>query len=365
MKKIVLLFQTPPPLHGQAVILDRLVREQWHWCNKIHIRLHYSDKVSEVGKFSFKKISRWLEIVAAVIRERIKGRIDIIAYSPAPPNRLPFYRDLMTLPLLRVWAGKIIFHFHGGGFDKLSQKLFFWEKLLAKKIYWQPDLAIVLSTGHKKEIEWINPREISVIPNAVPDYYKGLAGESGIVTILSIGLVAEDKGILISLKAAKLLKESGIHYRWIFGGSYESQKFKDKVESCMASMSLASNVKFVGEVRGEWKWRLFRQADIVCHPTFYKWEASPVVLLESMMMGKPVVATKWGYIPEIISDGEEGYLIPIKNHRKLADKLTVLIKSKILRGKMGQRGRRRYLDKFTLGKHLESMEEAYRKLADE
>ena len=60
-----------------------------------------------------------------------------------------------------------------------------------------------------------------------------------------------------------------------------------------------------------------------------------------MASGKPVVASNVGGIPEILTDGQEGFLVEYGNSELLADKLTTLLKDKDLREKMGQAGRER------------------------
>ena len=95
--KILILAQTPPPYHGQAVMQKYLVDAKWDWCEKKHIRLTYSSKINEVGKFKLSKIFELVRIVLEVWSERLKGKIDLIYYSPSGPNRIPFYRDVVTL----------------------------------------------------------------------------------------------------------------------------------------------------------------------------------------------------------------------------------------------------------------------------
>jgi glycosyltransferase involved in cell wall biosynthesis len=62
----------------------------------------------------------------------------------------------------------------------------------------------------------------------------------------------------------------------------------------------------------------------------------------------PVVATIEGSIPEIVADGETGYLVPKRDHLALADRLERLITDPARRAEMGDRGRERYLARYTV-----------------
>ena len=135
-------------------------------------KVNYSDKISEVGKFKISKIFSLFKIVFAVLNERRKGKIDLLYYPPAGPNRIPFYRDIVTLLLIRWTAKKIIFHFHAGGVNELLEKLSPIENMLAKMSLQKPDASIVLLDSLIKEISWFKSKCVYVVPNGIPDIPK-------------------------------------------------------------------------------------------------------------------------------------------------------------------------------------------------
>ena len=77
-----------------------------------------------------------------------------------------------------------------------------------------------------------------------------------------------------------------------------------------------------------------------------------------MQFSLPIIATKWRGIKDIIVDGENGLLVDIKNPQQLAAKIILLINKPNIRKTMGLIGRKKYSEKYTLVKHLHSMEEA-------
>ena len=364
--EIIIIAQTPPPFHGQSIMQQRLIDVKWDWCEKKFIRLDYSESISEVGKFAFIKVIKLLRIVLKVWIERLKGKIEILFYPPASPNRIPFYRDAATLLLTRWCAKKTIFHFHAGGFDMLYNKLSGFEKLIAERTYGIPDAAIVLSDGLQDKIKWIKPRRIYIIPNGTRDHYlENLRKieESGEINILSVGLLSESKGILNSLNAAAILKQNGHLFQWTFLGDWQSAQFRKEAEERVLKNELGDLVLFSGSKHGEEKWKYYRIADIFCFPTFYENEATPLVVLEAMMMSLPIVTTRWRAIPDIVDDNVNGMLIPVKDPKSLAEAIEKLIADRELRLTLGRNAREKYIKEFTIEKHLSRVEAVFKETA--
>jgi len=87
-------------------------------------------------------------------------------------------------------------------------------------------------------------------------------------------------------------------------------------------------------------------------------EGLSMAMLEAMAAGKPVVATRVGGNPELVLDGESGYLVDAESPQALADKVVRLLQDRELANRMGVRGRLRVREKFT----LRTMVDAYQRL---
>ncbi len=90
---------------------------------------------------------------------------------------------------------------------------------------------------------------------------------------------------------------------------------------------------------------LLREADlfVLCS----RWEGVPLAIIEAMMSGLPVVATRVGGVPEVVSDGETGVLVPPHDPQALASALNQLLRDPERRRRMGEAGQRRALACFT------------------
>ena len=92
---------------------------------------------------------------------------------------------------------------------------------------------------------------------------------------------------------------------------------------------------------------VFGQAHIVCLPSYH--EGLPKVLLEAAACGRPIVTTDVPGCRDVVKDGANGLLVPVKDAVALASALSQLIESKDLRLRMGAAGRERVLKNFSEG----------------
>jgi len=104
--------------------------------------------------------------------------------------------------------------------------------------------------------------------------------------------------------------------------------------------------------------------DIVVLPSYAN-EGLPQAIAQALSMERPVVASNIGSIPELVIDGETGYLVPPKNPSILSKKIISLLKDEQLRGKMGKAGRRLVTSSFSLETMLDRIEGLYEEVIKE
>jgi glycosyltransferase involved in cell wall biosynthesis len=104
----------------------------------------------------------------------------------------------------------------------------------------------------------------------------------------------------------------------------------------------------VGPVYGRNKEKLFRDCDIFVFPTYYDLEAFPLVNIEAMRAGIPVVSSNEGSIPEAVVDGNNGFIIDPKNVKQISNQVLKLVNNEKLRNEMGISGRKRYENYYTI-----------------
>ena len=108
---------------------------------------------------------------------------------------------------------------------------------------------------------------------------------------------------------------------------------------------------------------VYHQAHVVCLPSYR--EGLPKVLLEAAACGRPIVATDVPGCREVVIDGENGLLVPVKDVDALADALKKLIEHPEMRKQMGAKGRALVEREFSEGKIVRETLQLYGRLLEE
>jgi glycosyltransferase involved in cell wall biosynthesis len=91
-------------------------------------------------------------------------------------------------------------------------------------------------------------------------------------------------------------------------------------------------------------------------------EGTPVSAIEALAAGRPVVATRVGGVPDVVRDGEDGFLVEKGDTVELADRLARLARDSELRDRMGQEGRSRVLPRYAVDRLVDDVDRLYRSL---
>jgi glycosyltransferase involved in cell wall biosynthesis len=167
---------------------------------------------------------------------------------------------------------------------------------------------------------------------------------SGPVCIVLAARMLWNKGVEEFVRAAQILTEAGVCARFILVG--------DPDPGNPASVPVEVLRAWHGRNGVEWRGRrddmpsVFHAAHIACLPSYYR-EGLPKVLLEAAACGLPIVATDAPGCREIVRDGENGFLVPVRDAETLAKALRNLIDHPALRAQMGRRGRQIVLEEFS------------------
>ena len=362
MKKILIVGQTPPPFGGQAAMIQKLLDGTYKNVQLIHVRMEFSKDMQEMGKVKGRKLFHLLYIILKIYFLKIVNNVNVIYYPPSGPDKTPVFRDMIILIATRWLFTKTIFHFHAGGLSSIYNEMNRLEKYFFKMAYFNPDASIVMSEKLSDSARFLNSKKIFIIPYGIPDYLQPsleVESKSHFPAILFVGLLRETKGEYILAKACAILKNININFRANIVGRFDSLESEQRFIEFIKKNKLEKNILYCGVLIGNEKNKIFSEADIFCFPTFFESEAFPVVLIEAMSFGLPIVSTKWRGIPEMVVDKENGFLVDIKDEKAIADKLAKLICDENLRKEMGMNGRKRYLENYTEEKYHSNLEKCF------
>jgi glycosyltransferase involved in cell wall biosynthesis len=211
-------------------------------------------------------------------------------------------------------------------------------------------LIIAITPYVKRKIKPRTKSNPHVIPiGIVKDYYAahGVEKEG---RLLFVGGIEPRKGIIHLLEALTLLKGRKNLSLHIVGG-VRDWACKRQLEDYMQKNGLEDIVSFEGVKAHKHLISEYAACSVFILPSSE--ESEGIVLLEAMAMGKPVVASRAGGIPDVVKDGVNGYLVPYADSRALAEKIALLLDSRKLRLKIGMGGRKtaaEYRPEMTAGK---------------
>lgn len=364
---IIVVGQTPPPVHGQALAIERLVRTDFARLELHHVRMDYSHSMEEVGRFRFGKVLTLAGLIIRVLMVRFASGAVVLYYPPAGPALIPVIRDMLFLLAVRPFFTAVIFDFHAGGLDAIASRLPWPVSLAYRRAYHNANLVIEKYPAGVSAIV-ASARRRSIVPYGIEDAYRPNPAErsaSNAITVLYVGVITPPKGVLTLLSSIALLLRRGIHARAVLVGEPRDHEEAERLEVVIRKHDLHDHVRLTGLLSGEDKWREFRAADVFCFPTFYENEALPIAIIEAMQFELPVVGSDWRGVPSLVRTGETGFIVPPRDPAALADRLEELAERPELRRRMGRAARQLYLERYTVDAHLAGMEEALASVAED
>lgn len=178
----------------------------------------------------------------------------------------------------------------------------------------------------------------------------GAAGFTGI----TVSRLIPTKGVADLLDALGLLAARGIDFRWQVVGDGPQ---REELETRARTLGIAERVFFAGHRPAGELPRLLAAADVFALPS--RSEAAGIAVLEAMASGLPVVAAKSGGVPELVRDGQTGFLVDAGRPEELAAAIERVFAEPQLAAALGAKGRARVLAEFSAEAMVARTQEAY------
>jgi colanic acid/amylovoran biosynthesis glycosyltransferase len=183
------------------------------------------------------------------------------------------------------------------------------------------------------------------------------------VRILTIARLTEKKGIEFGLRALARVVDDfpTVEYHIIGEGPLRAE-----LERLADSLGVRAHVRFLGVQTGARVTQALREADLFLLASVTAangdQEGTPAAVIEAAYCGLPVLATRHAGIPELVLDGESGYLVPERDHEALADRLRTLLQRPERWPAMGAAGRRHVEASHAIPAVAERLERLYTEL---
>lgn len=223
------------------------------------------------------------------------------------------------------------------GFDVYFKWKF--KKIISRIVFSFSDAVVAITEHMKKELQKTYKKEIFVIPNSVNlEKFKGhekqelrkrynILGSEKIV--LFVGVVRPVKGVKYLVSAFKIINQKIPESKlYIIGEGSEIENLKNLA----IEKNIEDKVIFKGKIDTQKVAEYMILSDIFVLPSLS--EGFPLVLLEAMAAGLPIVCTNVRGLPEIVEDNKNGLLIDPKNSDQISEKVLLILGSKELQDKM-------------------------------
>lgn len=211
------------------------------------------------------------------------------------------------------------------------------------------DTIITVSEYTKREIIslGINPFSVLVLPPGLEreklNLFSTSEEEIRSLKILCVGHCTPRKGLIYLIKAFSLIEKRGFTLHLV-GKVKKNSKYYKSIISLIKDLKLTQDVFLYERLEQEELNRLYLASEIFVLPSLK--EGFGIVLLEAMYHGLPIVTTKISAMPELVTDGENGLLVPVADPIALAEAISKLIEHPDLRGQMGEKGRQRVTNSY-------------------
>jgi len=186
------------------------------------------------------------------------------------------------------------------------------------------------------------PEKFTTIHNGIPDCahhcsHRAAPDTQRIPRIVMVARFSQQKAQSLLVDAVASLT-APFHLSFVGEGP-----LREAVERQVEALGLQEKVDFLGQRLDIPE--ILASSDIFA--LFTKWEGFPISILEAMRAGLPVVASNVNGVPEAVSDGDTGFLIPTGDVKLFRDRLAQLLEDANLRCHMGLAGRQRFARDFT------------------
>ena len=359
---ILLVGQTPPPFHGQAVMTDMLFKHDWRDLKVDCLRMAFSDDMGSVGEASWLKIWRLGVLVMKTWKKVIGSRPKVLYYLPASPNLTPVVRDVVYLGMVRWLFPKTILHFHAGGLDEFYRKrkgLSFFTKF----VYNGADCAIDVNVTTPPSGEYFQAKKNEIVMNGLNvGQATRLRAYDGKFRLLYVGLLCVEKGVLDLVDVANRLKQDGIVCEFAMVGAWVSLDVQRRFEKKATAANVSELFHFSGALSGDTKWQAYADADIFLFPTRHPTETFGLVMLEAMAFGLPIVANRWRGVPHVVGGSGCAKLCEVGEPEKYALAIQEIVCDDVLRCKMSAAATEHYENHFTRRHFLDKMQKVFTEL---
>ena len=349
--RILIIGSVPPPSIGPSVAMQRLVTAPaLHQEFEVDF-LDISDRrpPGSIGAFDWMNLALGLKHAIQCLKRLICRRPRAL-YLGISQGTWGYLRDLtFILPALCL-RRRVVLHLRGSEFRSFVDRMPRWLHLLTRYVLARISRMIVLGGGVKGTFAGLVEMDrVTVIPNGIDcDQFSTRRGSPAAgrpKRLLYLSSIKRRKGIFLLLEALPRVLAKHADLEVTIAGVWHCEEERLEAEEVIGRFGLSNNLRFVGEVTGAEKIRVFQDHDMFVF-TPVQPEGLPWVILEAMSAGLPVVTTSQGAIAEVVEHSVSGLIVQPKADQ-VAQSICYFLENPSAAVEIGQRGRKRVEEHFS------------------
>jgi len=278
--------------------------------------------------------------------------VDVVnTHSP-----VPFLADAAVLV---AGARPVIMTYHAGSMRKgalpIDSVIGLYERVILPRLFRRATRIVSVSPGlltgilapWREKVELITPGVDTDVFRPATKTGDGVDEGGPIITFVGrLERSSQWKGISVLLEAFHILATRdewpGLQLQLVGGGDGVSL-----YQEIAARLGIDGIVVFTGVLRGEDLVKAYQQSTVVVLPSTTEAESFGITLIEGMSCSKPVIGSRIGGIPFVISDGDDGLLVTPNDAESLASACALILSQPDLGVQLGAHGRRKVEERFS------------------
>lgn len=368
-RKIVVVGPLPPPYNGMSVFTQMVLSESRDASVRlIHVDTTDRRDYANLGRFDWTNVRLGIKSVVLLLAAILRHWPSIV-YLPLSQNRWGFFRDACLIWMARLCRRRVVGHLHGSEFaDRFYRTRSFLGRWWVRATCRRLSRVLVLGERLGSCFHGIVPDErVCSVPNgtwdlSVADRVRPLQRHLPGIRVVHIGSLRRRKGVFVMLEAARRVSRLHDGVEFFFHGEWRDPAERRLAERFVVEHGLVDVVHFPGPVAGRDKQNAYARADIFLFVPVEP-EGMPLVVLEAMSAGTPIVATPQGVLPDILRNGRDVLFVPPGDAQSLEQAILTLVDRPALRWQMARRVRRLFLTHYTARRCVDRLMNVFEQVA--
>jgi glycosyltransferase involved in cell wall biosynthesis len=340
-----------PPVHGQSLAFTRFV-ESVEDKNKIVVNTNLEDK----SKFG--KVFGTFKTLFMIIIKALFSKYEVV-YFTCSRSMFGSLKDIVLINLVALKGVKIVNHLHGSDFYEFLHSSPKWYQKILLASYKKVDTSIVLLESMKSQFKDFEDMSVEVVPN----FYDKELNEKLVekdekkINLVYLSNIMSSKGVFELIDAFEVLSQRYENINLSISGGFigdmyisssgVEKKFYDKI-------SKNKKITYLGKIYGNEKVKLLQSSDIFVLPSYYKSEAFPISIIESMACENAIVTTNYKHLPDVVNE-QNGVLVDPKNIDSLVDGIESLLTNKERLRKTQLHNKKEAQEKYSLNQYIDNL----------